>query len=95
MATKSKATRGGNYICKVGYFDIRQQVTMPKKGKNFKGETTYTKGSVTSNVYHGRKLYKPGFKDPIEAIQYIWEEIKKSNLQHLVSKAVISKYGLV
>ena len=94
MATKSKATRGGKYFCKVGYFDIRQKITMPKKGRNFKGEVTYSPGSVSAAVYHGRELYKGGFKDPIEAVQYIWEEIKKSNLQHLVSKTVISKFGL-
>ena len=35
MKTKSK-NRGGNYICKVGYFDIRQQVTILRKVKTLK-----------------------------------------------------------
>jgi len=94
MAIKSKATKGGKYFCKVGYFDVRQQITTPKKSRNFKGEVIYSPGSVEASVYHGRNFKKGGFKDPAQAVKYIWEEIKKSNLQHLVSKSVISKYNL-
>ena len=36
MATKSRATRGGEYVCKVGNFDIRHKITQPKKIRNLK-----------------------------------------------------------
>ncbi len=67
----------------------------PKKVRNFKGEVTTTKGSVEASIYHGRNLIKSGFNDHMKAIQYAWDEIKKSNLQHLVAKSIISKYNLV
>jgi len=95
MATKSKATKGGEYVCKVGNFDIRHKIVTPKKVRNFKGEVTTTKGSVEASIYHGRNLIKGGFNDHTKAIQHAWDEIKKSNLQHLVDKTVISRYNLV
>ena len=95
MATKSRATRGGKYVCKIGNFDIRHKITMPKKGRNMKGETVMTPGSVEGTIYLGRNLYKGGFNDHSKAIQYAWNEIKKSNLQNIVSKKAISKYNLV
>jgi hypothetical protein len=95
MGIKTKATRGGNYVCKVGYFDIRQKINKPTQEKNRKGETPPPKGSTEASIFHGRELYKGGFNDHKKAIHYIWEEIKKSNLTHTVSKSVISKYKLV
>ncbi len=95
MATKSRATRGGKYVCKIGNFDIRHKITQPSKVKNLKGEITIKPGSVEASIYHGRELYKGGFNDHLKAIQYVWNEIKKSNLQNIVSKKAISKYNLV
>ncbi len=95
MATKSRATRGGKYVCKIGNFDIRHKITPPKKGKNLKGDIIMTPGSVESSIYLGGKLYKSGFKDHKEAIQHAWDDVKKSNLQHIVDKSLISKYNLV
>ena len=95
MATKSRATRGGEYVCKVGNFDIRHKITQPKKTKNLKGETHIQPGSVEASVYKGRNLFKGGFNDHTKAIVYVWGEIKKSKLTHIVSKSIISKYNLV
>ena len=95
MATKSRTTRGGQYVCKVGNFDIRHKITQPKKTRNLKGETNTLPGSVAASIYLGRKLYKGGFNDHTKAIKYAWDEIKSSNLQDTVSKSIISKYNLV
>ena len=95
MATKSRATRGGGYVCKVGNFDIRHKITQPRKTKNLKGETTIKPGSVEASVYTGRNLLKGGFNDHTKAIEYAWKRIKSSKLEHIVSKKVISKYNLV
>ena len=95
MATKSRATRGGEYVCKVGNFDIRHKITQPKKIRNLKGETTIKPGSVEASVYTGRNLLKGVFNDHTKAIEYAWKRIKSSKLEHIVSKKVISKYNLV
>lgn len=94
MGLKSKASRGGKFVCKVGYLDVRHRVVTPKQGKNSKGEKIISKGSVESTIYHGRKLHKGGFNDHTKAIEYVWEELKKSNLIHIVSKSIISRYNL-
>lgn len=95
MATKTRATRGGKYVCKIGNFDIRHKITPPKKGRNLKGEVIVTGGSVEASIYLGPKLYKSGFNDHTKAIQHAWDKIKKSKLQNIVDKSLISKYNLV
>ena len=95
MATKSKATRGGDYVCKIGDYDIRHKITQPKTGKNLRGESVSTKGSTTAGVYLGRELLKGGFNDHRKAIEYIWDLLKKDNLSHTVSKKAIKKYKLL
>jgi hypothetical protein len=64
MATKSKATKGGNYICKVGYFDIRQK-TSERKSKN--GHSTETAKSEFV-IFHGKKMVEGGFNTKERAI---------------------------
>jgi hypothetical protein len=95
MATKSRATRGGKYVCKIGNFDIRHKITSPRRTKNLKGEVIMTPGSVEALIYIGPRLYKNGFNDHTKAIRHAWNEIKKSNLQHIVNKSLIAKYKLV
>ena len=95
MSTKTKATSGGKYVCKVGYLDVRHRINPPKQEKNRSSEKVTLKGSVEASIYHGRELYKGGFNDHTNAIEYAWKEIKKSKLTHTVSKSVISKYKLV
>lgn len=94
MGTKTKATRGGNYVCKVGYLDIRHRINQPKQVKNRKSDQETIKGSVEASIYHGRGLVKGGFNDHSKAIEYAWGEIKKSKLTRIVSKAIIDKYNL-
>lgn len=58
MATKTKATKMGNYICKVGFYDIRQK-TSERKGKNdIKNETA----SSEFVICQGGKIIENGFK---------------------------------
>ena len=58
MATKTKATKMGNYISKVGFYDIRQK-TSERKGKN--GVKTETASSEFV-ICHGGKVVEGGFK---------------------------------
>lgn len=94
MGLKSKASKGGKFVCKVGYFDVRHRIEIPKQVKNSKGEKITSKGSVESTIYHDRKLHKGGFNDHTKAIKYAWEELKNNGKTHLVSKMLISRYKL-
>jgi len=50
----SKQVRLGKYLCKVGYFDIRQKVTLPSK--------RVPQGSVQVFVCHGNHQMAGPFK---------------------------------
>ena len=52
----------GYYLCKVGYFDIRQTIVQPKRKKNFKGEWEITGGSSKVFIYHGKHKIEGPFK---------------------------------
>ena len=77
MATKSRATTHGNYICKVGFYDIRQKMTQRKTKNGFKTETANSEFVIL----HGRKLIKNGFKTKEQAIEgakeLLGEEFRK------------------
>ncbi len=94
MATKSKATQLGSYVCKVGKYDIRHKIIQQKSGKNHKGEIIISPGSVTSSVYLGRELIKGGFNDHSKSIKYVWDKLKKTGSEGMVSTRVIKKYNL-
>jgi hypothetical protein len=94
MGLKSKASKSGKFLCKVGYLDIRHRIEMPKETKNRLGEKTKHSGSVEASVHHGGELRKGGFNDHVKAIRYAWEELKNDGKTHLVSKLLIAKYKL-
>tara|TARA_Y100000389_G_scaffold28157_4_gene24155 strand:+ start:12116 stop:12403 length:288 start_codon:yes stop_codon:yes gene_type:complete len=94
MGLKSKASKSGKFVCKIGYLDIRHRIEMPKEIKNRLGEKTKHSGSVEASVHHGSELRKGGFNDHVKAIKYAWEELKNDGKTHLVSKLLITKYKL-
>lgn len=57
-----KKEKYGNYICKIGYLDIRQSIVMPRKRKLNNGEIQTMPGSVEVNVYHGKNKVSGPFK---------------------------------
>lgn len=65
MATKSRATTHGNYICKVGFYDIRQKTTQRKTKNGLKSETAKSEFVIL----HGKKLIKSGFNTKLAAIE--------------------------
>ena len=94
MANKTKSTQLGDYVCKIGKYDIRHLIPQPSAKKTFAGETVNNKGSVTAGAYLGKTLVKGGFNDHSKAIQYAWDRLKKSGESHHVKKQFIDKYGL-
>lgn len=95
MATKSRATKYGKLVCKIGYYEIRHSITQPKMGKNKLGDTSTAPGSTSSAVYQGTKLIGSGFNDSLKAVKHAWELAKKEGLTHLVDKRLIKRYNLV
>jgi hypothetical protein len=54
MANPPKSIKLGSYVRKVGYFDIRQKITQPRKKTNHRGEIEIIGGSVEVNLFHGK-----------------------------------------
>ena len=63
-----KKSKYGNYLMKVGYFDIRQVITMPKMAK-IRGQVQKAPGSLEVFVYHGKHKVSGPFKSHTEAIK--------------------------
>jgi hypothetical protein len=57
-----KKEKYGSYICKVGYFDIRQKIEMPRQRKLSNGETQTLSGKVEVFVYHAKNRVAGPFK---------------------------------
>jgi len=57
-----KKEKYGSYLCKVGYFDIRQKIVMPRIKKNNRGEAMSLKGSTEVFVYQGKHQITGPFK---------------------------------
>lgn len=91
----SKKSRMGNYICKIGKYDVRQIVKMGSVTRTFNGGVKKTKGSCESRIYIGKKLIEANLKGVKEAIDKAFELTCKDGDQQLVSKKVLSKYNLV
>ena len=94
MATKSRATKYGKLVCKIGYYEIRHSITQPKVGKNRKGEISTAPGSTKAGVYHGTRQIQGDFNDHLKAVKHAWELVKKENKAHLVDKRIIKRYNL-
>ncbi len=94
MATKSRATKYGKLVCKVGFYEIRHEITQPKMGKGRMGDTSVTPGSTKAGVYQGTRLIEGGFNDSLKAVKHAWDLVKKESLVHLVDKRLIKRHQL-
>ena len=74
-----KKDKYGSYVLKVGNYDIRQKIVMPKKTRDRNDPSGYkmSAGSVEITIYHGKKLIEKGFKSHMEA------EAKAKELQRI------------
>tara|TARA_B100001093_G_scaffold483134_1_gene515380 strand:- start:2059 stop:2313 length:255 start_codon:yes stop_codon:yes gene_type:complete len=73
----SKRTRLGNYICKIGYFDIRQRITYPSK--------KVSKGNVEVFVCQGKHKLAGPFKSH-EAARVHAEELMSEGYRYVKHK---------
>jgi|TARA_R110000851_G_scaffold203904_1_gene355815 hypothetical protein len=67
MSKNKNKTKYGNYIKKVGYFDIRQKVVLGGWIKNMRGENVKKAGSTEVFVYHGKHVMTGSFKSVMAA----------------------------
>jgi|TARA_R110000796_G_scaffold218484_1_gene334424 hypothetical protein len=64
-----KIEKYGSYVCKVGHFDIRQKIEMPRIKKTTRGDMQKVSGSVTVFVYQGKHQIAGPFKSHKLAIE--------------------------
>ena len=59
-----KKEKYGNYLCKVGYFDIRQKIEMPRKRKLNNGEIKLarTNKNSTTAIDKANEMLSNGIK---------------------------------
>jgi len=63
-----KKEKYGNYLCKVGYLDVRQKIEMPRKRTLNNGELQTIPGKVELFVYHGKHKLQGPFTSSKDAI---------------------------
>ena len=68
VSNNSKGQRLGNYICKVGYFDIRQKTELPRKQRMLNGEYKLIGGKSEIFIYHSKAKMGGPFKTKDAAI---------------------------
>ena len=69
MAGKTKKTQLGNYICKIGKYDVRHLITQPSTKKNYQGQVSQIAGSIVAKVCKGKKVIINNLKSGQDAIK--------------------------
>ena len=85
MSNNSKGQRLGNYICKVGYFDIRQKVVQPKKQRMQNGGYEMIGGKAELFIYHSKAKMAGPFKTKDQAITRA-EKLISQGIKHSKKK---------
>ena len=63
MSTQKNKMKYGSYLSKIGYLDIRQKFTLPKKVKNRStGEISTVGGTTNICIFHGKHVLEEKFK---------------------------------
>ena len=91
----TKKEKLGNYICKVGKYDIRQIIKSGATSKRTFGNVTKTKGSCEGRIYLGKKLIEGNLKSASEAVQKAFKLTCREGNQHNVDKRLVNKHQLV
>jgi len=93
MATKRKETIG-NYICKIGKYDIRQKIEQPRTRKLQSGKADMVPGTKEASIYQGKKVIEKGFKDCLDAIKKAYELVLQNGEERVLCKRTLKKYKL-
>ena len=90
----TKKEKMGNYICKIGKYDVRQIVKQGGTTRGSFGKVTHQKGSCEARIYLGKKLIQGNVKDIKEAINKAFEMTCKEGAQQHVDKRLLEKHNL-
>ena len=90
----TKKEKLGNYICKVGKYDVRQLIKAGGLKKSF-GKVTQSKGSCEGRIYLGKKLVEGNLKSVSHAVQKAFDLTCKEGNEQYVDKRLIKKHNLV
>ena len=90
----TKKEKLGNYICKVGKYDVRQIIKTGGTSRSF-GKVSKSKGSCEGRIYLGKKLIEGNLRDSREAIEKAFALTCKEGDQQYVDKRLLKKHQLV
>jgi len=76
-----KKEKYGNYLCKVGYLDIRQKIEMPRFRTLSNGERQTISGKVEVFIYHGKHKLDGPHTNHMVAINKA-KEMLKNNIRY-------------
>jgi|TARA_R110002020_G_scaffold190204_4_gene389708 hypothetical protein len=93
MGSNSRKTTLGNYICKIGKYDIRQKIEQPRT-KKLQGRIDMVPGSKEASICQGRNVIEKGFKDCVDAIKKAYELVVKNGEAQNVCKRTLRKYKI-
>ena len=91
----TKKEKLGNYICKVGKYDVRQIIKSGGTSRRTFGKVTQTKGSCEGRIYLGKKLIEGNLKSSSEAVQKAFQLTCREGDQQYVDKRLLKKHQLV
>ena len=90
----TKKEKLGNYICKIGKYDIRQIIKAGGTSRSF-GKVTQSKGSCEGRIYLGKKLVEGNLKSASAAVQKAFALTCEEGNEQYVDKRLIKKHNLV
>lgn len=93
MATNTRRVKMGNYICKIGKYDIRQKIEQPRI-KKWQGKLDTIPGTKEASICQGKKVIEKGFKDCLDAIKKAYELLVQNGEDTNVCKRTLKKYNL-
>ena len=79
-----KKEKYGNYLCKIGYLDVRQKIDMPRSRRLNNGEKQTIPGKVEVFVFHGKNKIAGPFNSHIEAINTAQDLVGKYYIKVLM-----------
>ena len=93
MATNTRRVKMGNYICRIGKYDIRQKIEQPRV-KKWQSKLDTIPGTKEASICQGKKVIEKGFKDCLDAIKKAYELLVQNGEDTNVCKRTLKKYNL-
>ena len=93
MGAKTIMDSRGHHICRIGAYEIRQQIIRPRTIRQ-RGTEKKTSGSSEIFIYRSKKKIEGKLTSVIFAAQKAYDMLKTEGKELNVSKKVIAKYNI-